>query len=294
MEKDIKISAIVPVFNEDESIIMALSGLKQELLKLRGEKKVEDFEIIVINDASTDMTRGKLNGIANIKIIDHLYNKGYGASLKTGARNAQFDWLLFYDGDGQHKPEYIEELIKYVSENEMVVGSREGYRGSVLRQLGKKLLTWIANYLVEKKIPDINSGFRLVKKDIFLKFSGILPNSFSASTTITLAFYKDGYNIKFIPITINSRQKGKSTVKPKHAFTMSLLILRVIMLFNPLKIFMPMALILFVFSVILILLDIISQGHISNSTGTIFLTTVIVFVLGLLADQISNIRRETK
>ncbi len=294
MEKNIKISAVVPVYNEESTIEESLNNLINCLSRLKTNKKITDYEIIVINDASADKTTEILEKIDGIKGITHFYNKGYGASLKSGARTAQYDYLLFFDADGQHKAEYIEEMIKHVPENDMVVGNRTRHKGPTIRQPGKKILTWIANYLVDQKIPDINSGFRLIKKDLFLKFSQILPNSFSASTTITLALFKDGYNVKYVPIINNVRQNGKSSVKPKHAAATILLILRVIMLFNPLKIFMPLAFIIFLFAVTLILIDVSLQGHISNSTGIIFLTTMIIFVLGLLADQIAAIRREIK
>lgn len=235
MEKGVKISAVVPVYNEESAIKDSLDDLMNHLVRLKTGKKIEDYEIIIVNDASTDKTAEILKKIEGIKVINHSYQKGYGASLKNGTRSAQYDYLLFFDADGQHKAEYIEEMIKHIPENDMVVGSRTGHKGPAIRQPGKKILTWIANYLVDQKIPDINSGFRLIKKELFLKFSPILPNSFSASTTITLALFKDGYNIKYIPITGNVRQKGKSSVKPKHAATTALLILRVIMLFNPLN-----------------------------------------------------------
>jgi glycosyltransferase involved in cell wall biosynthesis len=284
-----KLSVIIPVYNEEKIISGVVDDLKKELIQLGVE-----YEIIAINDGSFDKSREILERAGGIKLINHPYNKGYGASLKTGARAAKYDYLLFFDADGQHKAEYIEEMIKHLPENDMVVGSRTGHKGPAIRQPGKKILTWIANYLVDQKIPDINSGFRLVRKNLFLKFLSILPNSFSASTTITLALLKDGYNVKYIPIINNARKNGRSSVGPKHAASAILLILRVIMLFNPLKIFMPLAFLLLFFAAALISVDMIFQRHISNSTGIIFLTGMIIFVLGLLADQIAAIRREIK
>lgn len=294
MEKNIKISVVVPVYNEGSTIEESLNNLINCLSHLKTDKRIEDYEIIVVNDASIDKTAEILKKIDGIKKITHFYNKGYGASLKSGVRTSQYDYLLFYDADGQHNPKYIEEMIRFLPENDMVVGSRTGHKGPVIRRPGKKILTWVANYLVDQKIPDINSGFRLIKKELFLKNINILPNSFSASTTITLALFKDGYNVKYIPIINNIRRQGKSSVKPKHAAATILLILRVIMLFNPLKIFMPLAFLLMGFAIILILSDMFFQGHISVSTGIIFLTAMIIFVIGLLADQIAAIRREIK
>jgi glycosyltransferase involved in cell wall biosynthesis len=293
MEKSIKISAVVPVYNEEPAIGESLNNLINCLFRLKADKKIADYEIIVVNDASTDKTAEIIKNINGIKVITHSYNKGNGGAIKTGARAAQYDYLLFYDSDGQHNPEYIEEMIKHIPENEMVVGSRTGYKGPAIRQPGKKILTWVANYLVDQKIPDINSGFRLIKKELFLKNIHILPNSFSAYTTITLALFKEGANIKYIPVIVNKRL-GTSTVQPKHAAITMLLILRVIMLFNPLKVFMPLSLMLFIISFFLIVFDVALQHRISISTAVIFLTTILTFILGLLADQISAIRREIK
>jgi len=288
MKSKINLSIVIPAFNEEENIGKTLKGLKEYLAKLD-----LDHEIIVINDASIDRTSQILNRISDIKIINHPYNKGYGASLKTGSRAAQNDYLLFFDGDSQHKPENIEKLIRYLPEYDMVVGARKGYQGPASRQPGKKILTWLANYLVGKKIPDINSGFRLVKKDLFLKFTHILPNSFSASTTITLAFYKDALNIKFVPITINKR-KGESKVKIRHGLSTLLLILRVIMLFNPLKIFIPISLFLLIFGILFSLFGIIYYGRMPSSGILIILSGIILFFNALLADQLSALRRERK
>ena len=176
-------SIIIPIYNEEEGIKEVLIGLNNYL-----DNENLQAEIIVVNDGSTDQTKEILNNFENTRLIDHPYNKGYGASLKTGVKNAQFDWILLYDGDGQHRPEYIKELIHHSNSYDMIVGARQGYQGPLLRQPGKKLLIWTANYLVKKKIPDLNSGLRLIKKDLFLKYAHIFPNGFSLTTTITLAF----------------------------------------------------------------------------------------------------------
>lgn len=288
-----KVSIIIPVFNEEQAIKNVISVLSNYLKEL-------DLihEIIVINDGSTDKTLDILTELKNqfdIKIITHPYNKGYGASLKTGARQAAYEWLLFYDGDGQHKIEYLNEFLKYTDQYDMIVGLREGYQGPFLRQPGKKILHWVANYLVGNKIPDINCGFRLVKKDLYLKFIHILPNTFSASTTITLIFYKEGLNVKYLPITINKRV-GSSLVKPRDAAITFFLILRVIMLFNPLKVFMPISFIFFCLGGLIFLAQIIYLGDIfvSKSVSLLILSSIFLFSFGLLADQIASIRREIK
>ena len=281
------LSIIIPAYNEEKSIIEVINQLKNELMNLNLE-----YEILVVNDGSTDKTKNILENFEGIKLINHPYNKGYGASLKTGAKNAKYNWLLFFDGDGQHKIEYLEEFLKYTDEYDMIVGERIGWQGPFLRQPGKKILHWVANYLVEKKIPDINCGLRMIKRELYLKYLHILPNTFSASTTITMVFYKDGLNIKFVPITINKRV-GQSTVRPRDAAKTLLLILRVIMLFNPLKFFMPISFVSFILGVIIFLSQVSYYNEIlvSKSVLLCWLSAIFLFSFGLLADQIAALRR---
>jgi len=288
MNQKINFSVIIPVFNEEQAIGKVVTDLKKYL-----SREKYNYEIIVVNDASTDKTGKILNNLSGIKIVNHFYNKGYGASIKTGTRSAQYDYILFFDGDGQHKPENIKELIKEIPKYDMVIGAREYYSGQSLKKPGKKLLTWIANYLMEKKIPDINSGFRIIKKSLFLKFIHILPNSYSVTTTITLAFYKDALNIKFVPITTNKR-KGKSKVRIKHGISAILLILRVIMLFNPLKVFIPISVLLLSSGILFSLFGIIYYNSLPNSGIIIILSGIILFFNALLADQLSSLRNEKK
>lgn len=288
--QNFKFSVIIPAYNEAE----AIKGVLQELKTYLNEKKYQ-AEIIVVDDGSTDQTNKILKDFQDIKFISHPYNKGYGASLKTGIKNAEYDWILWYDADGQHKPEYIEELIKYRNEYDMVIGARLGYQGPFFRQPGKKLLHYLAEYLVQQKIPDLNSGLRLVKKDLFLKFSHILPNGFSASTTITLAFFKEGFNVKYVPIAIKKR-KGESSVKIRDGLKTVMFILRIIILFSPLRIFLPVSILTFGLAIFSLILDIFpySQGqlNIGDTTILLFVSSLLFFFFGLLADQISAIRRE--
>lgn len=286
----IKLSVIVPVYNEEGSITQVINGLKDELDKLYLE-----YEIIVINDGSSDRSGKILENIGGINIINHPYNKGYGMSLKTGARNAKFDWLLFFDADGQHKAEYIKEFLKYTDEYDAIIGWRQGYQGPAFRQPGKKLLHFVANYLAERKIPDLNCGLRLLKKKYFMQYGHLFPNGFSLSTTSTLAFYKEGLNVKYIPITINKRC-GKSSVKISDGLKTLMLIVRLTMLFSPLKIFIPISIMGFVISISWMIYNLmISNLHtISKSGGFLFVASLLVFLFGLLADQIAAIRREIK
>lgn len=282
-------SIIIPCYNEEKTIKPTIDGLKEYLFK-----NSLDAEIIVVNDASVDNSLDILKKIEGIKIISHNSNRGYGASLKDGARNATNDWIMFFDADGQHKPEYILDAINELRNKkcDMVIGKRVDHRNTLKRGLGKKILTIIAQYLVEQKIPDINSGFRIMRKNDLLKYENILPNSFSLSTTSTMAFLKDGLKVGYIPITINKRDKASaSAVKTKHGFQSVLLTLRVIMIFNPLKIFLPISIILFAVGALFSLFGIFVYGRFPSTGVIIIVTSILAFFNGLLADQISNIRR---
>lgn len=287
-DDNIKFSILIPVYNEEKIVEKTIEDLK---LFLNIREYVS--EIIVINDGSTDKTKEIIEKIEGIKVINHPYNKGYGASLKTGARSAQYDWLLFYDGDGQFNPQYISDLLKYTDKYEMVVGVRQGANTTPwIRKPGKTLLRWVANFLVEKKIPDLNCGFRLIKKDKLLQFAHILPNGFSLTTTITLAFFKEGLDIKYIPVEMEKRV-GKSSVRPKDAVTTFILICRVILLFSPLKIFLPISATLFAGGSIFFIWD-LATLNVNDTTILLFLSAIMIFFFGLLADQISSLRREMK
>jgi glycosyltransferase involved in cell wall biosynthesis len=289
-ENQTKISVIVPVFNEQESADRVVKELKNEMDGLG-----IIYEIIAVNDGSSDASHAILKKIEGIKLIKHPYNKGYGASLKTGVQHAQYEWLLFFDSDGQHKTEYIREFLRHADQYDLVIGCRQGYKGPLVRQPGKKIIHWLANYLAETKIPDLNCGFRLIKKEHFLRYKHLFPNNFSLSTTSTLAFLKEGLSVKYLPLTINKRE-GRSSLKISDGFKTLLLALRLIMLFSPLKIFLPISFAGFLISAYIIITVLIATHFdtISKSGGFLFVSSLLIFLFGLLADQVAAIRRELK
>lgn len=286
--KQLTISAIIPAYNEESTIKSVIQELKKELGSLNLE-----YEIIVVNDASTDQTKNVLKNIKNIKIIHQPYNKGKGACLKTAAQQVKYNWLLFFDADGQHRPEYIKQMIKYTNNFDLISGQRIGYQGPWIRQPAKKVIHWLGFYLLGQKVSDLNCGLRLIKKEKFLRFAHILPDGFSCSTTIIFAFLKEKLNIKFVPIKINKRVAGQSLVKAPEALTYLMLILRLIMLFSPLRIFLPISFILFLIGLGSLIYDIITF-NISEGTILILITSILIFFFGLTADQISAVRREIK
>ncbi len=282
MEKRPEISIIVPAYNEEESINKVIDDLK---------KLPDNYEVIIVDDGSTDRTF-ELTQSTGIRVIRHLHNRGYGAALKTGIRNAKADIVLFFDADGQHNHEDIERIVNEMGHYDMVVGARSKQsHKSHLREPGKKLLSAVANYLAETKIPDLNSGFRAVKKDVLLKFMHILPNTFSFTTTLTLAVLKDGYEAHYVPIKTVKRL-GKSSVRLKDGFRTLILILRIIMLFDPLKVFLIPSLLTLSSGFIFIVYTVITQHRVWKSGLLLIFSGILIFFFGLLADQVANIRRE--
>lgn len=279
------VSIVIPAYNEEAGIESTIS----ELITLI-EKK--DWEIIVINDGSTDNTRSLLKSFNQITTIEHPYNKGYGASIKTGIRNASREVIVLFDADGQHNPADIPLLLEKLPYYDMVAGERtKDSRQDWLRKPGKFLLRLTANLLAERKIPDLNCGLRAIKRDVIIEMLELFPDGFSFSTTSTIAFYKMGYNVCYVPVTTRERL-GKSSVRQvKHGLEVLLLVLRLITLFSPLKIFINTAIAMFSVGVIYQIEEIIRKGfHIVNGALLLIIAGILVFLFGLIADQISSLR----
>jgi glycosyltransferase involved in cell wall biosynthesis len=285
------ISIIIPAYNVEGSIGNVLEGLRAWR---------DRAEIIVIDDGSTDRT-AEIAERAGVRVIRHRVNKGYGAALKAGIRAARGEVIVMMDSDGEHDAAQIQALLDAMPDNEMVVGARgKGSHAPLLRRPGKWILSKVANYLAETNIPDLNSGLRAFRKDIVLRFMPILPNGFSFTTTLTLALFKEGYNIAYVPITTTPRV-GKSTVDPiRDGINTLMLIIRIIALFDPIKVFLPMSIVLFLIGVAYWIAsgvyryasNIVPAFHIPTGAMLMLLSAVIVFMFGILADQVSAMRRE--
>ncbi len=281
------VTIVIPAFNEAAGLPLVLEGLRS--WQDRGA------EIIVVDDGSTDGT-GEIARRAGVRVIRHHSNKGYGASLKTGVRMARGEVVVTLDADGQHNPEDIERLLAELVDADMAVGMRgQGSHTPSMRKPGKWVLARVANYLAGTKIPDLNSGFRAIRVETLRPFLHILPNGFSFSTTLTLALFKEGYNIAYVPINTAPRT-GKSTVKPlRDGFNTILLIIRTIALFDPLKVFLPASVLLLLVGFGYWIYDsLFLTRHLNIPSGSVILlvSAVIVFLFGILADQVSAIRRE--
>ncbi len=281
-----KISVILPAYNE-------ASAIGEVLDKLVPMATEHGWEVIVVDDGSSDDT-GKIAGEHGAKVLTHSHNRGYGASLTTGVRATDADIVVCIDSDGQHNHNDIPRLLEHIDQHDMVVGTRT--RDSYVdpyRRVGKKLLKWFANYLAKEKIPDINSGFRAFKRDVLLRYLHLMPQGFSFSATSTFAMLKGGHQIKWIPIKTTKRI-GTSTVKQlKHGPETMMLMLRLTVLFDPLRVFMPVSGILILLAVVMTTLNfILYRRAIPASAVFLSISSVIIFMLGLLTDQVSAIRRE--
>jgi glycosyltransferase involved in cell wall biosynthesis len=286
------ISIIIPIYNEEKAIGSVLEGLHEWR---------ERAEIIVIDDASTDHS-AEIAERVGMRVIRHRVNKGYGAALKTGIRAASGNIIVMMDADGEHDAAQIQRLLDAMSDNDMVVGARgKGSHAPLIRRPGKWILSKVANYLAQADIPDLNSGFRAFRKDVAKLFLHILPNGFSFTTTLTLALFKEGYNIAYVPITTTPRVGSPSTVNPiRDGINTLMLIVRIIALFDPIKVFLPTSIALFLLGAVYWIGSGIFRYasriepafHIPTGAMLVMVSSVIVFMFGILADQVSAIRRE--
>ncbi len=282
------LTIIIPAFNEEKA-------LSDAIIALNNFSKIYNWNIIVVNDGSNDNTKNIVPAIRDVILINHPYNKGYGASLKTGIQNAKTGLIAFFDADGQHRPEDLIALYENFGDYDMLVGQRgKDSHQEWVRKPGKWVLSKVANFLTGRKIPDLNSGLRIMKKDVIKQMLHLLPDGFSFSTTSTIAFMNMGYNVGYHPIIVEKRI-GKSTVKQlKHGSSTLMLILRLIVLFNPLKVFIPVAFSLIVLGIIYELIyGILMIPGVKLLPGALLLmlSGLLIFFFGLLADQISALRK---
>jgi glycosyltransferase involved in cell wall biosynthesis len=277
------VSIIIPAYNEEETIREVLSEIK-EVMAASGR----EYEIVVVDDGSSDET-GTLARKKTIKLISHPANIGYGASLKTGIKHAAYDIILISDADGTYPAKEIPRLLEEIKNCDMVVGSRTGGRveESPFRRPAKYLLNRLASYLSEHRIPDINSGMRAFKKDIALKYFHILPTKFSFTTTITLAFLSDGYLVKYVPIDYYRRQTASKISPVKDTGGFLFLIIRTILYFNPLRVLLPLAFILFLSGLFVLFWSKFILGQVMDITVILLIiSSLLITLLGLIADLI--------
>ncbi len=277
-----ELSVVVPAYNEGNHVAQQVHELRHALTEIGWP-----FEIIVVDDGSSDKTASEADA-AGARVLRRAVNRGYGAALKAGIDRAKYDWILITDADGTYPVEAIAELLKLADHSDMVVGARLGNSVKIplVRRPAKWFLTRLASYLAGQRLPDINSGLRLMRKSLVRRYESLLPDGFSFTTTITLSATCNGHVVNYVPINYGARL-GKSKIRPRHAYDFTLLILRTIVLFNPLKVFIPLGFALLVAAIAKFAFDVWIR-HIDSSFLLTLIGPLIIWSLGLLADQ--NIR----
>jgi len=280
------LTVIIPAFNEGDAIHRVIGKVRE----LRPEA-----EVLVVDDGSSDNTT-QVARAAGARVIRHPYNKGNGAAVKTGLRNAQGEVVLLLDADGQHPPEDIEHVLAAIGEYDLVVGARTRDSESAwIRDLGNSIFNNLATYLSGRKIPDLTSGFRAMKRDMIMEFIHLLPNLYSYPTTSTLAFLKAGYNVQFVPIRARKGTGRSNTKIVRDGVRAVVIILRMITLFAPMKIFLPVSLFLFIAGVLYGLINIFfwGAGRIPNGSVLLIMSSLFIFLFGLISEQIAAMRFES-
>ncbi len=279
------VSVVVPAYNESASIGSLVSALR-----LAGSWR----EIIVVDDGSSDDT-GARAAEAGARVIRHPYNKGNGASVKTGIRNAEGSFILILDADGQHRPTDAPRIVAKLADYDLVVGARSSAtQAGVARRAGNAALNAIASYLAGQPIPDLTSGFRAARREYLMEFLHLLPNGFSTPTTTTLAFIKAGYSVWFEPIDAAARL-GRSNISfGADGVQFFVILLKVITIFSPMRVFLPLSAASFAVGGAYAVWTILTQSHVTNSSVLLILLSVIIFLVGLVSEQISSLRFENR
>ncbi len=280
------VSIVIPAYNEEEAIAGDIEAITETM-----DESGYRWELIVVNDGSTDRTREIVEGYPRVKLINHPYNLGGGAARNTGIRKAQGDIVVITDGDGTYPVREIPRLVEALKDYDMVVGARVREAGTMklLRTPAKWFIRKLAEFMTSSRIPDLNSGMRAMRKDVFMKFIDMLPQGHSWVRNITLSFLSRGYLVGYEPIDYYPR-KGKSTFKPvKDSMNYLMLVYRTVIWFNPLRVFLPIALLLLLGGVGKAIADMLRfHLHIATSTVVILIAALQIFTIGLLADLISK------
>jgi glycosyltransferase involved in cell wall biosynthesis len=277
------VTIVIPAYNEADVIGHVVAALNAA---------ARWHEIIVVDDGSSDLTSERAAASGAV-VARHPYNKGNGASVKTGIRRATGEFVLIIDGDGQHQPEDARRLVSRLGEYDLVIGARStSTQASTARMFGNRALNALAGYLTGREIPDLTSGFRGARTVYLREFIHLLPNGFSTPTTTTLAFLKAGYNVAFEPVDARARV-GQSKIRlASDGAKFLMIIFKIITLFSPLRIFLPLSLASFALGAAYAVWTIATQSHVTNSSVLLIMLAVIVFLVGLVSEQISALRFE--
>jgi len=276
-------SIVIPAFDEASSIASVVAGFRAA---------APWREILVVDDGSRDET-GREAEAAGARVLRHPYNIGNGAAVKNGIRNASGAFVLIADADGQHRPSDAVRLVSQLDEYDLVVGARSSRsQATSARRLGNIILNWLASYLTGQPVPDLTSGFRAARRDHLVEFLHLLPNGFSTPTTTTLAFMKAGYRVRFEPIEAAQRSGASKIRLGADGVRFFVILLKVITIFSPLRIFIPVSAASFVLGAAYAVWTIVTQSHVTNSSVLLIVLSVVIFLVGLVSEQISSLRFE--
>ena len=275
------VSIVIPALNEEDAIGDVVSALRAE---------ASWRESLVVDDGSRDQT-GPRAAQAGADVVRHPYTKGNGAAVKTGIRRAQGEFVLIIDADGQHAPSDARRLVQRLGEYDLVIGARTAQtQATVGRRLGNQLLNRLASHLTGRLVTDLTSGFRGARREHLREFLHLLPNGFSTPTTTTLAFIKAGYNVIFEPVDARARI-GQSKIRfARDGARFFLILLKVITIFSPLRVFAPIGVASLLLGVIYGVMNFAMYGRIPNGAVILILFAVMVFLVGLISEQISALR----
>ena len=277
------VTIVVPAFNEGASIGAVVAALRSA---------APWHEVLVVDDGSTDGT-GQAARDAGARVIAHPYNKGNGAAVKTAIRGTGSEWLVVFDADGQHRPDDAVRLAARLGEYDLVVGARSAEtQATTGRRLGNAVLNSLASYLTDRSIPDLTSGFRGARREYLLEFIHLLPNGFSTPTTSTLAFIKAGYNVAFEPIGALPRVGTSKIRLASDGAKFLLILLKVITIFSPLRIFAPISAVTFILGTAYGLWNFTYHARFPNGAVLLIMFSVMVLLVGLVSEQISSLRFE--
>ena len=277
------VSVVIPAFNEAGAITGVVDAIKAA-----GDWR----EIIVVDDGSSDATGALARGAGAI-VVTHPYNKGNGAAVKSGIRRATGDYVLIVDGDGQHHAADAVRLVTRLGEYDLVIGARSpATQATFIRRAGNGALNWFASYLTGTSIRDLTSGLRGARREHLLEFLHLLPNGFSTPTTTTLAFIKAGHNVTFEPTNARSRVGASKIKLARDGAKFFVIILKIVTIFSPLRVFLPIAAAAFLVGVAYGIWNVAVHSRIPNGAVLLILFSVVVFLVGLVSEQISALRTE--
>jgi len=278
------VSIIIPAYNEAATIGIVVNKIKT---------LYPGLEVIVVNDGSSDNTEAAARDSGAI-VYSHPYNIGNGAAIKSGIRIASGEVLVFMDGDEQHNPEDIGRMLEFFPEYDMVVGARaKSDQVSLFRGAGNRILNRLASYVAKFRVHDLTSGFRAVKAEIAYNLLYLLPNTYSYPTTMTLGVLRSGRSVKYIPINIRRRKNGVSNMKvSRDGVRFFMIITKICALYSPFRIFLPLSMLIFFLGMTNYLFSYITSGRFTNMSLLLFTTSVIVFLMGLISEQITQLRFE--